>query len=123
MWIGPLQEVIDSNVFMIPQRLKEVDPGYFVVRNHKKKTWEIHHLENGFGTYSLTLPYPELDARAIDWVQKTSRQNSERLIREMERNNELIEVRKKKELDDYVEETAKDIYKYGQHHSEDVRLI
>lgn len=79
-----------TNVYRIPERLSEIDPGYFVVRNHRKKTFEIHHSDQVDNTYCLTVPYEELDARTLELVRKTRISNLEKLIAEMDQANQKL---------------------------------
>lgn len=56
-----------SHVFDIPRRVYEYDPSFFVVFNRNNQKYEIHSLdypEND--THSCTIPYEELDQRALD---------------------------------------------------------
>ena len=105
--------IINSNVFDIPERLKEIDPGYFLVLNKQRDKFEVHHVENRGGTYSLTIPYDMLDSRALDFVRETRSERAKKLFEEMEERNRKIEESKKKEFKDYVGEVAKDVYKYA----------
>lgn len=82
---------LNTNVYQIPERLLEIDAGYFVVRNHRKKTFEVHHKDQPHTTFCLTVPYAELDARTVELVRKTSVSNMNRLIREMDEHNQKLE--------------------------------
>ena len=79
-----------TNVFLIPERLREIDSGYFVLRNHDAKKFEIHHRGQLHNTYCLTVPYSELDERTLHLVQKTRICNAEKLLAEMEEHNRKI---------------------------------
>lgn len=104
---------VKSNVFKIPERLKEIDKSYFVMYDTIIDKFEIHSTENKDGsTYCLTLPYEELDSRAIDYVRKTRVENAKKLWEEMKRNNEMLEIEKAKKFKDYINVTAKEIHKY-----------
>ena len=79
-----------TNVFLIPERLREIDDGYFVLRNHETKQFEIHHSGQPHNSYCLTLPYDELDERALKLVRKTRIGNAEKLLAEMEEHNQKL---------------------------------
>ncbi len=79
-----------TNVFLIPERLRELDEGYFVLRNHETQKFEIHHSGQPHNTYCLTVPYGELDERTLHLVQKTRICNAEKLLSEMEEHNRKI---------------------------------
>lgn len=104
-----------TNVYFIPERLKEIDPHYFVLRNLEKGVFEIHNSGQRDSTYCLTLPFPELDARALELIRKTQTKNIARLIAEMDLENERLQNEKHKEIADagYI---AKEILEYANHH-------
>ena len=81
---------IATNVFLIPERLRELDAGYFVLRNHETKQFEIHHREQPHNTYCLTVPYDELDERTLVLVRKTRIFNLDKLLSQMDKNNQRI---------------------------------
>ena len=81
---------IDSDNLFICERLKEVDSSYRVVFNLKKNFFEVHCDEQYENTYCFTLPFPVLDERAISFALKTRRQNLDKLIAEIDRQNEQL---------------------------------
>lgn len=106
---------LTTNVYCIPERLKEIDPGYFVVRNHEKRTFEIHHRHQPHTTYCLTVPYEELDCRTLELVRKTAVSNLERLLAEMDRHNQKLE-REAKKLPEESAQKTKEVLSYLNHH-------
>lgn len=105
--------LMKSNVFKIPERLKEIDNSYFVLFDNTTGTYEVHNTENKDGdTHCVTLPYKELDCRAIDYVRKTRVENARKIWEEMKRNNEKLEIEKEKQFKDYIDVTAREIHKY-----------
>jgi len=79
-----------SDVFGIAARLREIDPGYFVCMRRSDGAFEVHHTQSA-KSYQLTLPYNTLDARAVEWVRRTSVQHAARLMDEVERHNDRLE--------------------------------
>jgi hypothetical protein len=106
---------IFTNVYFIPERLKEIDPNYFVLRDLERDAFEIHNSGQRDNTYCLTLPFSELDARALELIRKTQTKNMARLIAEMDLENEKLQNEKHKKIEDagYV---AKEILEYANHH-------
>ena len=87
---------ITHDVFDIADRLKEIDGGYYPVYNLNKKRYEVHH-ENGKDSLQVVLPYDTLDARAIEKVRSTRSEWVEKLLREMDRQNEILRAQKERE--------------------------
>ena len=108
-----------TNVYLIPERLREIDSGYFVVRNHIKKTFEIHHSHQGENTYCLTVPYEELDQRTLDLVLKTRVSNLEKLIFEMDQNNQKIEKQNETVSEEAITKTKEVLHYLNSHESKE----
>lgn len=101
------QVIIDSDTFYISQRLKEIDETYFLVYNFTKQKFEVHSSAQK-DTYCLTVPYKVLDERTIDYVQKTNSANLDRLIKEMDEENEKLQTKREKEAVNYLKEVLYD---------------
>ena len=83
---------ITNDVLFVTDRLKEIDFNYFIVYNLKRKVYEVHH-KGQKDTYVLTVPFSELDERTVDFVNKTRVENRDRLLRELEIENQKLEKR------------------------------
>lgn len=80
-----------TNVYRIPERLKELDENFFVVFNTKKQMFEIHSLANKGDTYGITIPLQELDARVFPIVRRANlRVRGKEIFREIDRHNERL---------------------------------
>lgn len=80
---------VESDALFIAQRIREIDPDYCIVWRKDTQKFEVHHARSR-PTYQLTLPYDTLDARAIDWVQRTRMERLQALMEEMDRHNQQI---------------------------------
>lgn len=79
-----------SHALDIPQRLKELEPGYFVMLNTRTQKYEVHH-GDGQNTLECVLPYDELDERTVRHVRKHRMERLEALVREVEAHNRRLE--------------------------------
>ena len=103
---------IESDVFDIIKRIKEIDKDYFVVYNTNSKKFEIHN-SRLVNSYCLTIPYKNLDARVLNLIYKTATKNYDNIIKEIDIGNEAIEkkqMEKTKEISDYK---IREILKYS----------
>jgi hypothetical protein len=116
MYLDKYREIINSSVLNIPARLRQIDRGYFVVRNHKTRQFEVHHSGQIGGTLALNIPYEELDQRTIDLVRSTRIEYMQNVINEMERNNAKIEEEQERKREDLCQGVVKDIYRYVKAH-------
>lgn len=81
---------IDWDNLFICQRLREIDDSYRVVYNLNKKVYEVHSVEQPFNSYCFTIPYSSLDERAINFALKTRKQNIDKIILEIDKQNEAL---------------------------------
>ena len=89
---------IENDVYFIVDRLREIDEDYQIFFNTKRKVFEVHHKGQIGDSYCLTVPYKTLDKRTLDLVNKTKRENCEKLLLEMERENRKLEDKRFNEL-------------------------
>ena len=101
---------INHDMFNISRRIKQIDKGYFVVFNYRSNKWEVHHKDGVRGTYCLTSPYKKLDNRLIDYVYKTSLVHNSNLLKDIEANNQAIELKSKEKEEYIVKSQLEDIY-------------
>lgn len=87
---------IKSNVYFIPERLKEIDPSLFVVWNNKEGRIEIHSTENKGNTFYMTVPFNELDSRTINHVKRNIKLREEGMLNHIEEYNRKLEEKSDK---------------------------
>lgn len=88
---------IKSDCLCIVERLKEIDPTYFVVLNLDSQKFELHsHAQKN--TYCLTFPFDTLDERALTMTLQTRVQNSDQLFEQMEKENQRQREKNFKEI-------------------------
>ena len=98
---------IKNDVYFILSRLKEIDENYQIFYNTRRKVFEVHNKAQIGDSYSLTVPYSVLDSRLIELVRKTRVENSKKLFEEIDKQNEQIENKNKKEIVKYAENIFK----------------
>lgn len=103
--------LINSNVFDIPQRLKEYDPSFFIVYNCKDNRMEVHSLENKGDTFCMVVPYKELDERTLTLVRKNDiKTRGRKIFEEIDRQNEKLELNKKSYMKDMIRNAGEEVY-------------
>lgn len=98
---------IKNDVYFILSRLKEIDENYQIFYNTRRKVFEVHNKAQIGDSYCLTVPYGVLDSRLIELVRKTRVENSKKLFEEIDKQNEQIENKNKKEIVKYAENIFK----------------
>lgn len=87
---------IEDDVYYICDRLKEIDESYFVLYNLSKKCYEVHS-SNQKNSYCFEVPYSVLDERTLVFARRTASSRRDKLIEEIEKNNEEVYKRQIKE--------------------------
>ena len=94
---------INNDIYFVKQRINEIDDGYKILYNTKRKKYDIHNVNQIGNSYSLTVPYSMLDSRTVDFVRKTRVENRKALFEEIEKNNNSLEQRAQKETKKIIE--------------------
>lgn len=103
---------IESDVFNIVERIREIDDRYYIVFNLNTKKYEVH--KNGLkSSYCLTIPYSQLDKRTIKLIHDTHVRNSDKIIKSMEENNEKLQVKAVDEAKEINEYKVKELFRYS----------
>jgi len=112
MFIDSAREVIETNVYDIPQRLKEIDPGYFVVYNHADHEFEVHRKEQIGNTFCLSIPYSELDCRTLNRVRETSIARTKIIMDQIEKEQIQREISASTKMNDDISAQLREIHRY-----------
>ena len=103
---------IDSDVFNICERIKEIDKHYFIVFSTQRNRYEIHNSSQRGGSYCLTVPYSFLDERTLKLVEESRVENIDEILNKIKLSNELKESAEKtcafNQFNELVEEKLKE---------------
>lgn len=105
-----------SNAFDIPQRLKEIDPRYFVMFNTTSQKYEVHVKGQPDTTLGLTLPFDELDARALGYVQERNQEHFEAIARQIDIQNERLVQKREADSLDKAGYKTREAFLWDEHH-------
>ena len=107
---------VKTSVAFIPERLKEIDDRFFVMFNIQESKFEVHVRGQENTTYGCTLPFDELDGRALYYVRRFSQERFEQTIREMEESNAQIDRAVEAQRTDNANQKMKEAYQYLDRH-------
>lgn len=102
---------IENDVFDIVNRIKEIDEGYFIVFDTKRNCYEIHN-SNQMDTYCMTVCNDCLDSRVIDDLKISNIDNYDRIIVEIDNNNNTIEQNVYKNIRSQSDYMVREIYDF-----------
>lgn len=80
--------IIEGDAFFINERLKEIDKSYYIVFNTSRNLYEVHSSEQKGNSYAFTVPFDCLDERTLLFARKTRVENQDKIIEEIEKDNE-----------------------------------
>ena len=93
---------IRHDVYEISKRIKNIDKDYYVVYDTSKGKFEVHNTSQIDNTFCLTLPYEFLDERTLKYVVETRSENIDKILNQIEQDNEIRENEdKRKVLSDF----------------------
>jgi hypothetical protein len=102
---SPYLTLVLHDLYDISGRIRNIEPGYFIVRNHRTGKFEIHSEDNIGDTYCLTLPYSELDARALSYcAERCIGSGGYKRVLDIDKHNKIIDEKKAR----YFENDLKD---------------
>ena len=82
-WLREIKE----DLFDVAHRLREIDGRYVLYRNLRLNRFEIH----ANGALQIVVPFKELDARTVEFARSTRLEYADKLVRQMDRDNERLE--------------------------------
>lgn len=103
---------IESDVFDISKRIKEIDEGYFIMYNFDNNKYELHCI-NQPNTYCFSYPYENLDERFINMIYKTNIIYIDNIVEDIDKNNSKIENNINESNKDKSNYMLKEIYDFS----------
>ena len=100
---------IESDVYNISKRVKDIDIDYYVVFNTITSKFEVHNSNQFGGSYCLTLPFKELDERTLNYINITKSENIEEILCKIEKENKIRESAAKSSAFSNVYENLQDL--------------
>jgi len=79
-----------KDMFMIYQRLKDIDPSYTLCFNKENFKYEVYCFKNGKLEYAFTSPYDSVDNRLLLYAKRTRIERIDEILEEIEENNDKL---------------------------------
>ncbi len=103
--------IINSDVYNIAKRIKDIDRDYFIVYNTSKNVYEVHNSSQIGSTYCVCIPYNTLDVRTLEFVYMTQSKFISDIIAKIDSENKLRENAEKSRVFLTLNETITDTFK------------
>jgi hypothetical protein len=113
MYRQTYRQRLTGDLYNIVGRIKDIDPDYFVVYNVKICKFEIHNSNQKGDTLCVVLPYRELDARAVEYLHRTSVQRTDQLMQELTQSNDMLVKQENYQLSQNAQERFEEALYYN----------
>ena len=81
---------VKRDLYDIAERIKEIDPDYFIFYSYAKKRYEVHSKTQKGNTLALVVPYDKLDERTLTLVRRTRVERIDEVMEEQRKENERM---------------------------------
>ena len=109
----PWLQIVEHDLYGIAERITAIESGYFIIYDTRANKYEVHSADNKGSTYCFTVPYDGLDARTLDYCERTLVAKTDKLLKEIEASNQKLEETKKNDFHNAMEtasyETAQEV--------------
>lgn len=86
---------INSDVYDICNRIRDIDRDYLIVFDTNKDLYEVHNLSQVGSSYCFTIPYKYLDSRVLDMTNETMSKNIDTILARIDNDNKIRESAEK----------------------------
>lgn len=108
---------VTGDVLNIVDRIKEIDPDYFVMLNRKTQRFEVH-VKGQLFSLGCELPFDSLDARAVEYVRERHVSRMGEILAQMEREEKMREKAQKAQMRE-IHDRAYEGFRYLEHSTTD----
>ncbi|MBR4270601.1 MAG: hypothetical protein IKQ31_02875 [Clostridia bacterium] len=103
---------IENDAFNIAERIKKINPHYFVVYNTERHVFEVHNSRQYSSSFCITCDLG-LNYSVISKLRKTKIENLDKIMREIDENNEQIDAEVKRIERDKATFKAREMFQYA----------
>jgi len=107
---------VESHTSGVLEELQNIDSELFVMFNPDTQKYEVHRNRLGIYTLELSLPFDELDSRAVEYLLNT--RDVKKTQMEIEKHNEKLDADRKKIADHEKECRLTDLHTYCSRHED-----
>lgn len=105
-------ELVTTSVNRIPERIRHIEDGYFIVYNKITGKYEVHSTFNYGDTFCFIVPYPELDDRTLTYCLETNIANrGDDIVKDIDERNRKADKARKRQRSSMNHDIAQDMQK------------
>lgn len=103
-----LRPVFDD-LHKIAERIRDIDPTLFIVRNLENNCYEVHCLEHRPSTYAWVVPYRYLDVRTLRRARKNNiLMRGRAIFDEIDKHNAKLEETNRRDFINEIDARARE---------------
>lgn len=110
---------IESDVFDIAKRVKQINENYYILFDTSKQKFELHSKEQQ-NSYCFSYPFQNLDNRFLDLVYTTNIKYIDNIMEDIDNNNREIEKREKQKTKSQTDYMFREIYSFANNSSKEL---
>ncbi len=110
---------IESDVFDIAKRVKQINENYYILFDTSKQKFELHSKEQQ-NSYCFSYPFQNLDNRFLDLVYTTNIKYIDNIVEDIDNNNREIEQREKQKTKSQTDYMLREIYSFANNSSKEL---
>lgn len=110
---------IESDVFDIAKRVKQINENYYILFDTSKQKFELHSKEQQ-NSYCFSYPFQNLDNRFLDLVYTTNIEYIDNIVEDIDNNNREIEQREKQKTKSQTDYMLREIYSFANNSSKEL---
>lgn len=103
----PFHRLVRNDVYNISERIKDIEPDYFILKNTVNGRYEVHSTANIGDTYCFTVQEDRLDYRTLRHCRETS--NGQNMMEVYDRMNDRLDSRRIKHNRDNIHDMAEEL--------------
>lgn len=111
-----MRKEIESDVFDIVDRIKEIDDGYRIMLNYKTGKLELHNI-NQNNSFCFNIKNNEISSNLINDILLSQIRYIDNIIENIDNSNALVEKNNKDKVNDLTKYMAKEIFDFSNNSS------
>lgn len=109
----PKYELVENDLYRIADRIRRIDPDYFILFNKKNRCYEVHNTSNTGSTFCFVVPYEKLDTRTLVYCRETRVERD--VDKRIENYNKRAEKSAQRARESSVHDNAKELAEITSH--------
>ena len=113
--------IVESDVFDIVDRIREIDDGYRIMHNFKTNMLELHNI-NQRNSFCFNIKNNEISSKIINDIFYSNIKNIDNIVNDIDNNNSEVEKNNKEKAFDLTTYMSKEIFDFSNNSSKEYKI-